>query len=264
MMGSLDDVITPTRAEAGWRLEVPDGWQQGRGAFGGLVLGAMTRALAGEVGDGRALRTLSATLMAPVVVGDARITVAILRAGSAVTTATASLTQGGTVAAQAVAIFGAARPDTPSWGRLAPPRATPWRELPDVRLPSPPVPTFLRHFDMRILAGGPYSGNTTGQVLGWVRPRIAPAHRDAALVVTLADCYFPVVLSEMTTPRPVATVSYHIELCAGLEGLDPKAPLLHHATAPSASEGYVVDRRELWGEDGRLVALNQQVFVIIK
>jgi acyl-CoA thioesterase len=257
---SLDDVLTPV----GGRLQVPDGWQQGRGAFGGLVLGAMTRALAGEVGGDRALRTLSATLMAPVVVGEAEIAVAILRAGSAVTTASAILLQDGAVAAQAVGIFGAPRPGTPAWTRLAPPRPTPWRDLPDVRLPSPPVPIFTRHFDMRVEAGFPFSGAAGGEVLGWVRPRAPATRRDAAYVVTLADCYFPVVLSEMTAPRPVATVSYHIELGAPLDGLDPDAPLLHHATAPFAAEGYVVDRRELWGEDGRLVALNQQTFVVIK
>ena len=257
---SLDDVITPMAG----RLTVPDGWQQGRGAFGGLVLGAMTRALAAEVGEARALRTLSATLMAPVVVGEAQIAVTTLRAGNAVTTASAVLTQDGAVAAQAVGIFGAPRKNPPVWTRLAAPRATPWRDLPDVRLPSPPVPTFIQHFDMRVLSGFPFSGSTSGEILGWVRPRIPAALRDAAYVVTLADCYFPVVLSEMTTPRPVATVSYHIELCSPLDGLDPEAPLLHHATAPFAAEGYVVDRRELWGEDGRLVALNQQTFVVIK
>src|SRR5688500_1083649 len=101
--GSLDDVLTPS----GGALEVPDGWQQVRGAFGGLVLGAMTRALEAAAGAGRALRTLSASLMAPVVPGRARISVEVLRAGSAVTTARAAMHQDDALVAQATAVFGA-------------------------------------------------------------------------------------------------------------------------------------------------------------
>ena len=38
---------------------IPDGWQQGRGAFGGLVLGLLTRAMqAAEPDAQRTLRTL--------------------------------------------------------------------------------------------------------------------------------------------------------------------------------------------------------------
>jgi acyl-CoA thioesterase len=257
---SLDDVLTPSAGT----LEIADGWQQGRGAFGGLVLGALTRALEAEAASGRPLRTLSASLLAPVVPGRARIAVEVLRAGSAVTSARAAMLQDDAVVAQASAVFGAARAAAPSWDRLSPPAAPPWQSLPAVAMPSPPAPVFTRHFDMRVCAGYPFSGAPEAEVLGWVRPRVTPRRRDAALIVALADCYFPVVLSQMTSPRPVATVSFGIDLCAPLDGLDPEAPVLHRATSPFARDGYVVEQRELWGADGRLLALNQQTFVVIK
>ena len=61
---------------------VPDGWQQGRGAYGGLVLGAMARAsLAAEPDGARACRCLTGDLCGPVLPGEARIRTEVLRRG---------------------------------------------------------------------------------------------------------------------------------------------------------------------------------------
>ena len=67
----------------------------------------------------------------------------------------------------------------------------------------------------------------------------------------------------MPSPRPIGTVAYQLQVVGSLEGLDPEAPLFHRARALATSEGYSSELRELWGEDGRLVALNQQTFVVI-
>jgi hypothetical protein len=48
------------------------------------------------------------------------------------------------------------------------------------------------------------------------------------------------------------------------EGLDPEAPFSFRSRAVAEAEGYTVEMRELWGEDGRLVALNQQTIAIIR
>ena len=34
--------------------------------------------------------------------------------------------------------------------------------------------------------------------------------------------------------------------------------------APAANDGYISEYRELWGPDGRLIALNHQIVVVIK
>lgn len=51
---------------------------------------------------------------------------------------------------------------------------------------------------------------------------------------------------------------------AHFEGLNPEAPFFIRAKLVAADQGYAVENREVWGEDGRLLALNQQTFVIIK
>ena len=40
-------------------------------------------------------------------------------------------------------------------------------------------------------------------------------------------------------------------------------PLLYRATSPVLADGYCLETRELWGEDGRLVAINHQTIVVI-
>ena len=55
-----------------------------------------------------------------------------------------------------------------------------------------------------------------------------------------------------------------VEVGLVTDGLDPEAPLLYRATAPVATDGYCLETRELWSEDGRLVAINHQTFVIIQ
>src|SRR5437879_5846273 len=77
-----------------FRFDVPEGWQQGRGAFGGLVVAALARALeAFEPAPDRPLRTLNAELCGPALPGPSEIRVEAIRRGSGVTTLAARLVQ---------------------------------------------------------------------------------------------------------------------------------------------------------------------------
>jgi Thioesterase-like superfamily len=64
--------------------------------------------------------------------------------------------------------------------------------------------------------------------------------------------------------RPMATIAFTLEVVGELDGLDPDAPLIYRAAAPVCGGGFFVETRELWGEDGRLVAINHQTFAIIQ
>src|SRR6516162_3320175 len=89
-----------------FRSIVPDGWQQGRGAFGGLVLGSLLRAmLRSESDPERAARTLAGDICGPVLPGPTEIHVRVLRRGSNQSNLAAELTQGGAVLATATAVL---------------------------------------------------------------------------------------------------------------------------------------------------------------
>ncbi|MBA3499645.1 MAG: thioesterase family protein, partial [Deltaproteobacteria bacterium] len=51
MAASLTDLCVPQRQGDAFRLDVPAGWQQGRGAFGGFTIGALIRAIEQRIAD---------------------------------------------------------------------------------------------------------------------------------------------------------------------------------------------------------------------
>lgn len=259
--------LTAVRPVAAGRFDatVPDGWQQGRGAFGGLVVALLVRALeASEPDTSRALRSLTAELCGPVVPGPATLSVETLRHGNGVTTLAARLTQEGEVQAHAVGVLGRARTDRPRRVSLAAPERPAWNEIAPVQLGPPFAPVFAPHFEFRNVGPEPFHGGDTPATAGWIRMHAPGPARDAAFLAAHADAWWPAIFSTDAQPRPVGTIAYTFEVVGALDGLDAAAPLFHRALAVAEHEGYFVELRELWGEDGRLVALNQQTFAVIR
>lgn len=259
----LDASALVAGTDGTWTWAVPDGWQQGRGAFGGLVLGALVRAAeASEPEVARRPRVVSGELCGPVLPGPTTITVRHLRRGSGVTYAEARAAQGDEVVARAsVVLAGDRKVVTPTVTRAAP-ALPPWAALAVARLPSPPGPVFTRHVEFRPAGGLPFTSATTATATGYVGWQVPLAALDAPAIVGLLDCWWPAIFAAMAGPRPMATVSYTAELIAEPATLDPATPLAYAARVDAAAGGYVVEQRELW-QDDRLVALNQQTFAIL-
>jgi acyl-CoA thioesterase len=260
----FDDIVTPRAVSTDhFRLEIPEGWQQGPSTFGGLLLSAMTRAMEATVSSERMLRSLNAELCGPVAPQPAALRVETLRTGSAVSVVACRLIQDDAVQAHAVGVFGRQR--TPNADRLTltPPHRSEWRALTPF-VPEPSWPRFTAMFEYRVSAFPPWSGGSEARTEGWVRPKNPGARRDAAFAIACIDSWWPALFTIEPEFRPVTTVSFAFHLCGTLEGLDPEAPLLYRANAPIIREGYSREFRELWGEDGRLVAMNEQTFVILK
>jgi hypothetical protein len=259
-------------------LDVPDGLQQGRGAWGGVVTGAMVSA-AQQV-DPRpemAVRTLSAQLVAPVLVGRLHIVVEELRRGSATTTlAVRGLDEDGALLAHGVVVLGAPRrgdamPDGPAWLAVAPPPelvAGP-EAVPEVPVGPPLAPEFTTHLEMRPISGLPYLGAGDDQTMGWVRPRGRLERVDASVVTALADAWWVSVMARLDRPRPAATLGFTLDLPSDPAGLPRDAqggiqPLFHRGRSVAAREGFTVEVRELWTRTGELVSWNTQTVAVIK
>jgi acyl-CoA thioesterase len=253
------DASTPVEVGPGrFTLTIPDGWQQGRGAFGGLVLAPMVRAAeATAAAADRALRTLTAEIFAPVVTGPIEIAVETLRAGSGTSTMAVRLLQEGSLCAHAVCVLGRDR-SGPLVDGIARGAAPPWRDVPVLRGLAP----FTQHFEYRATLP-PFVGGEA-RASGYVRTRVPEEKRDAALIVALADAWFPALFGVMTAPRPMATLTFTLDLCANLDGLAPEEPFFHESHTLSSRDGYAPELRRLWGADGRLVAINHQTFVVIQ
>jgi len=256
----LDELLAPS----GTKLAVPDTWQQGRGAFGGFVTGAMVRALEASAPD-RPLRSLTAELCGPLGAGDADVASEVLRAGNAVTTSAIRFVQGGEVQAHGGGVLGKERTRDHDRADARPPAIPTWRDVPAVTIGPPFAPSFAQHFEMRVVRGAPFAGITEPVIEGWVRPLRPGKRRDAAYLAACIDCYYPTLFVIEKAPRPMATIAFTFQpMLSNLGTGDPDAPLAYRARLVAADAGYCVEFRELWSEDGRLLALNQQTFAIIK
>lgn len=255
------------RARDGARVRfaahIPDGWQQGAGAFGGIVLGALARAMdAAQADPTRRLRSLQGEVLAPVQPGEVEIDVELLRVGKGMSFADARMRAGDSVVARASAAFGAPRP-MPVPVQAAPPEPVDPETVEVFEAPPPFAPVFTTHYEYRLLPPLPLTQGPDALANGFIRAHATPWRLDAPHMLGLLDAWLPALFTKLDAPRPSSTVSFMAELVVDPATLDPRAPLRHRAEARAAAEGYCVELRELWS-GSTLVALNQQVFAVIR
>ena len=244
---------------------VPDGWQQGRGAFGGLVYGVLARAMEAELGDpARRLQTLSGDIAGPVLPGPASIQVEVLRRGAKQSNAQARLVQGSHVLAVASGVFCAPRAlEMPALRGVESPERAGWDQLRVLPLEPPLGPDFARAYEYRLAGPAPFSGSHDAETAGYIRERTLPSRRDSPSVIALLDACWPTLWSILTEPRPVATTSFLAELLVDPARLDPAERLFHDARMAGQGDGFFVELRALWSGD-TCVAMDQQTFAVLR
>lgn len=265
-------VLRPAPVAPGrFALHVPDGLQQGRGAWGGVATGAM--ASAAQQTDPRfPVRTLSAQLVAPLLVGMHEIRVEELRRGSGTTILGVRIIDGDAVlVAHAAVVLGGPRaagalPDGPLI-QVPPEVAAGPDAVPVVPLGPPVAPRFIEHLELRPVAGLPFTG--AAQASGWVRPKDPVSALDAGVAIALADAWWVAAMAQVDRPRPVATLGFSVDLPTDPATL-PRLPdgrlqpLFHRGRTLAAREGFTVEARELWTLDGRLATYNAQTVAVIR
>jgi len=248
--------------------QVPAGWEQGRGAWGGLVIGACLQAVRLVQGDqARPMRTISAHLMASVPAGAAVIEVLPARLGSAMSTWSASVRdEAGQGLAESMVICGWSRAEDlvhlATAGTATAPDVAAWQDCPPFPIAPPMGPDFAAHLEFRPLEGIPMSGSPA-EVLGWIRLPDLQQWTDIQ-VLSIVDAYWPTMYPTLTGPRPMATVSFSAHLLVDPSTLPPGEPLLYEAYLTGACDGFTTETRRLWSCDGRLVVENLQSIVVIR
>lgn len=260
---AADDERPTTTGRATFRATIPDGWQQGKGAFGGVVVGILTRAMvASEPDRTRRLRSLTADLCAPALVGSADVEVVTLRRGGTTTFVEARVVQNGSVIARSSAALACARALPELTMRPAPPVQPPWSDVAVVPVEPPFGPVFARHYEYRSTGPVPLAGGTEAGAAGWVREKQRPTTIDEAAIVALLDSWWPTSLAIESKPRAVSTVGYTMQLLLAPRSLPVTEPLFYRAQGVAAADNFFVEMRELWFED-RVVAYNQQTFAVL-
>lgn len=274
-------MVTPfhvaTRLEAGtgdvFAANIPDQWQQGRGAFGGLVFGLLVRAAcASESDPTRLLRSFSSDISAPVLPGPATARVRVLRRGRNQTNLQAELEQAGEVVAASNMVFSSARPiEAAAEPKLTvPPQALhSFADVPVTPVGPPLGPVFASHYEYRNMGPFPLSGGSEAESAGFVREKPAaspdgrPATLDAPALTALLDTFWPALYPISPRLLAMTTVSFAAQYLQHGTPLPADEPLFFRGRAVVQSEGYCVEFRELWARD-KLVAMNQQTFAILR
>lgn len=250
-------------AEGHFRLAVPTGWEQGRGAFGGLTLGALVRAIeACEPDPERVVRTVSGEIAGPIVAGPAEIRVSPLRRGKNQSNTRADLVQNGGVMATASVVASTARSVAAAPVERALAAHPAFDDVAPLTLWDGSPAKFAKHFEYRLVDGIPFSGGKAPVARGWVRLREPLAAMDATGVLAHLDAWWSAILSVEAAPRAFATITFLAELLADPRALDPREPFFHDARVLASANGFVIEERALY-QQGRLVAMNHQTFAML-
>jgi hypothetical protein len=265
MPQSFESASALTRiAEDEHEVVIPDGWQQGRGAFGGLTLAIMCAAMeADEKDETRKIRAFSGELCGPTLPVRTRIKTRVLRRGNNQSNLSATLTQNGEVVAHASCVMASPRKvaDAPL-AAFDLPTQTPYAEARIVDVGPPLAPTFTQHYEYRPTGPLPFSGVKDALILGWVKERIPLSKVTAAALLGRVDAHWPALFVIETKRRSIATVSFMAEFLCDPSTLDPNEPLFYRARVIAQSAGYFVEYRELWKGDTP-VLFNQQSMAIL-
>ncbi len=256
---SLATAVARVR-EGAFALDVPAGWEQGRGAFGGVVVGAMARAaIASEPDAQRTLRAVSAEILSPVVAGPADVSVEVLKRGSGVSALDVRIRQDGEVRARGTFTLARTRVTDRDLAPRDPPTMRPFESVTRAPIAPPLGPAFAQHLDLRPTGALPFSGAPEPGAEGWVHAVTASSWGPPEWLA-LVDAYWPTILAIEPAPRPAVTLTFSAQLIADA----PRGPLYYRARALGGRDGFVGELRELFAPDGTLVVVNPQVIAIVK
>jgi len=239
-------------------------WFQGRGAFGGLLAGLLLTAMEEEVADAaRVPRSLTVHFAGPAQAGPYTIATDIMRKGSRVTHATARLSSRGELSTFASASFCADRPSDIRYATSKMPDVAPPEDLRPFPRDLPGVPIFLRHLDVRFCGETlPFTGASDPRIAAWVR-LLDPLPVDAAVAALLVDSLPPAISAMFSDRRPVASVDFRVDFFDRLPRSKPDAFHLVSIASRWAGDGYTEELRDLWSQDGILLAQCRQILAIL-
>lgn len=243
---------------------VPPGWEQGRGAWGGLVVAVIARAVELAQGDpSRPVRSLTCEIPQPVLACAHTVSATCLRRGASASTWRVEIIDGdGHLRAAGTAVTGSARDLViRASGSLEPPVPPAGVDLPDWGLPVPPGPGFSRALRYRPASGMPVSGSPSA-TSGWLS-FAEPVDWTPAAMFALVDGWWPAALASEESMRPMATVMFSATLGVVPDDLAGVQALWFEGRTTAVSEGFTTESRRLWTPDGRLAVDNLQSIVVI-
>lgn len=235
---------------------VPEGWLQGRTAYGGLSAMLALEAARSLADDLPPLRSASIAFVSPLE-GEVDARATLVRRGRSTTFVDAEVTGAGGVGLKAGFVFAAEREsairhdDNPMPAVLDPDKARPAF--------AKDGPSFAPNFEWR--HAGPERRRDVPELLLWVRLRERDGLDPATGLLAVADALPPGAMLLMTEPRPISSISWFVNLLAP-EPMTTDGWWLLRSSAHHAVGGFSSQHMTVWNRDGRCVAQGMQSVAI--
>lgn len=252
-MSSFSTLLEAKRVEGeSWGVQIPEGWRQGRTAYGGLTAALAYEAAREAVEDTLSLASAQLSFIGPVT-DDLRVQASLLRRGKSSAFVEIRATSGGSLALTGVFLFMTGRSSSL---RLeadhAPTAPTPREAAPAMRGAGP---AYWERLEFRHALSAQDRG--PARLLRWVRLRepqgVAPITElfligDALPPAVTAVCKSPVVASSATW-----NLQFHTQAPRSQDGW-----WLLESLAESARGGVSSQRMRVWGHDGEAILSGSQ------
>ena len=263
-----DVAVSPVAANA-WSARFAERWNVGRNQNGGVLLSAVSVALAACAGQPHPI-AVTGYYLRPTEAGDAVVRTALVKQGRTYSTAAGQLWQDDRERLQVTGCFGdlARRPGEEPVPYAEPPsapRPEACHDLFQILAAGPAgvkaLTRSLQNFEIRVDPSCGWGADQAGRpsLSGWVRFRDADTV-SASMLIAAADGFPPTVMSGMQI-RWLPTV----ELTVHLFGLPvPDEPWLQASLRTcTVASGLLDEDGELWDASGRLVARFRQLAMIL-
>jgi acyl-CoA thioesterase len=253
--------LSPT-GEHAYRGQTSAAYANMVGPFGG-VIGA-TLLNAAMLHPGRIGEPLSLTVhyAAPIADGDYVVSARPLRTNRTTQHWHIELSQNAEVAAFASAVF-AIRRDTWSATEAVFPDAPPAAKV--AVTPPHPRAAWTRQYEMRFIRGAPSAMDMPeekrdSESLLWIRDQ-PPRPLDFLSLSAICDAFYPRLFVRRPRWVPIGTVALttYFHATAAQLAAQGSRPVLGCARAQHFGQGYFDQTAQVWGDDGRLLAVSHQV-----
>lgn len=236
-------------------IDLPEGWLQGRTAFGGMTSALLLEALQHHYEDLPPLRTMQVNFIGPTA-GPLHVTHKLLRRGKNNVTIEARLDSELGAGTYGYFTFGVARPLERT---LDYPLRQEGSEPEDVPLMPPPVQglSFLDNFERRFISGPELlSGTDNPDLLLWTRHVDPDAREGLAPLLVLGDGP-PAALFALTKVRALSSMNWNVNMLTDDLTTEDGWWLMRSATG-FVRDGYSSQLVQIWNKKGQRVLESMQ------
>ncbi len=241
----------------GWTVTVSDDWLQGRTLYGGLASALCLQAALQSFAELPPLRSAQVAFIGPAS-GPLQIKPAVLRKGKSTVFVGVDLIGEAGLATRATLCFGAARASTFAHNVMIAPDVPAPETCPDFFRNAPPGLRFVQHLEGRFVDGAlPFSGSTQPEMTLWLRHRTPAMTSPLVALLALADAPPPAASTMATTPSPISTMTWAVDLLTD-EIATTDGWWLVRNCAEQIGDGYSSQAMTVWNAHGVAVMASRQ------